>query len=67
MFRKLICSSVLLAAAPVAAKEVKTQDGSNKPATIRPQDLPIYSTVFKNNNKRFGTHFSIPKHYFNLI
>lgn len=60
MFRKLLPPSVLLAAAPVAAKEVKAQqDESNKPITYRPQDLPIYSTVHKNDNKRFGTNFSI--------
>lgn len=52
MFRKLISPSVLLAAAPVAAKEVKKQDESNIPITYRPQDLPIYSSVHKNGDKR---------------
>lgn len=54
MFRKFCGQSVLLAAAPVAAKELKTQDESKKPVTYRPQELPIYSTVYENDAKRFG-------------
>lgn len=64
MFRKIISPSVLLAAAPVAAKEVKAQDESNKPITHRPQDLPIYSTVFKNDNKRFGASINFIPFFF---
>lgn len=46
MFGRFLGGSVLLAAAPVAAKEVKdvkTKD-EDKPTLSRPQDLPIYPT-----------------------
>lgn len=45
----------MLSAAPVAAKEAikesKTEDDSKK-AVYRPQELPIYSTVFAKDVKK---------------
>lgn len=67
MFRKLVGPSVLLAAAPVAAKDVKTQDESNKLAKYRPQDLPIYTTVFKNDSKRYTHNLTFSPHLADII
>lgn len=42
---------VLLAAAPVAANQIKVPDQPNKQALFRPQELPIYNSIFEKHDK----------------
>lgn len=48
MFR-MYFGPVLLAAAPVAA--IKTPDQPNKQVLFRPQELPIYNSIFEKHDK----------------
>lgn len=52
MFRKVVGSSVLLSAAPIAVKEKVTPETPNL-ATFRPQELPIYTTIFAKDTKKY--------------
>lgn len=50
MFR-MYFGPVLLAAAPVAANQIKVPDQPNKQALFRPQELPIYNSIFEKHDK----------------
>lgn len=52
MFAKLISRTVLISAIPVATA---TKGNENEPAPrtlFKPQDLPIYTTVFGKDNQK---------------
>lgn len=56
MLRKIVTSSLLLSAAPVAAKDTKAKDEPvNQAKKYKPQELPIYSTIYDDQVQRFLT------------
>lgn len=52
MLRKVLGSSVLLSAAPIAAKDKGALETPNL-AIFRPHELPIYATAFDKDIKKY--------------
>lgn len=63
MLRKVVTSSLLLSAAPVAAKDTKKDEPVNQAKKYKPQELPIYSTIFDDQVQRFLTTWICPRDF----
>lgn len=50
MLRNIVTGSMMLAAVPVTATPTK-DDSTKEPKKLRPSELPIYSTVYDNDQK----------------
>lgn len=58
MFRRHLSPYVLLSAVPLAANQMKTPEQPNTQTLLRPQELPIYSSIFGKQDK-YETHIPL--------